>query len=269
MSRTFLACLSVLLVAVPSRAQETEDKDPIAALGPADLEHGKLLFRAHCARCHGYEGQGGEGPSLARPNLRNAPDGPALFGVIQNGIPTRGMPGAWQIGDREIWQVAGYVRSLGRSTVVPSGDAERGRAVYERAGCAACHTVRGAGGALGPELSAVGASRGAGYLRESIVDPGAALPPALWPEAPGFSDYLPVRVVTRAGREMLGMRVNEDAFTLQFRDAAGGFHSFDKRDLKTLEKQTRMSLMPSYANALSASELDDLVAYLASLRGRE
>lgn len=249
MLRTPLACLFVLLLGVPCRAQEPGIQDPIAALGAADLERGQLLFRAHCARCHGFDGRGGEGPSLARPSLRNAADSEALFGVIQNGIPERGMPGAWQINDREIWQVAGYVRSLGQSTVAASGDAQRGRAVYERAACAACHTVRGVGGVLGPELTTVGAGRGVEYLRESLVDPGAALPPALWRETPGFSDYLPVRVVTRAGREIVGVRVNEDAFTLQLRDDAGHFHSFEKRDLKKLEKRRQTSLMPSYANS--------------------
>lgn len=269
MLRSSFACLFILLLGVPCRAQEAGVQDPIAALEAADLEHGQFLFQAHCARCHGFDGRGGEGPSLARPSLRHAPDSEALFGVIQNGIPERGMPGAWQINDQEIWQVAGYVRSLGQSTATVSGDAQQGRAVYTRAGCAACHTIQGVGGVLGPELTAVGAGRGVAYLRESLVDPGAALPPALWQKTSGFSDYLPVRVVTRAGREIFGVRVNEDAFTLQLRDDAGRLYSFDKRDLRDLEKRRQTSLMPSYANALSEAELDDLVAYLASLRGEK
>ncbi|NIQ31538.1 MAG: c-type cytochrome, partial [Acidobacteria bacterium] len=119
------ACLPLSLARRgASQAQEVGDQDPIAALGAADLERGQFLFQAHCARCHGYDGRGGEGPSLARPSLRNAADSVALFGVIQNGIPERGMPGAWQISDREIWQVAGYVRSLGQSAVEVSGDAQ-------------------------------------------------------------------------------------------------------------------------------------------------
>ncbi len=65
------------------------------------------------------------------------------------------------------------------------------------------------------------------------------------------------------------MRVNEDDFTLQLRDDAGRFHSLDKRDLKSLEKRRQMSLMPGYADALSEAELDDLVAYLASLGGQK
>jgi len=50
------------------------------------------------------------------------------------------------------------------------------------------------------------------------------------------------------------------------RDQAGKFYSLRKADLELLEKQQGKSLMPGFANRLTAPELDDLVAYLASLR---
>ena len=43
--------------------------------------------------------------------------------------------------------------------------------------------------------------------------------------------------------------------------------SFWKEDLAALEKQPGRSPMPSYRGRLSDHELDDLVAYLVSLRG--
>ena len=85
--------------------------------------------------------------------------------------------------------------------------------------------------------------------------------------ARGYVEYLPVLAVTREGREVRGIRVNEDAFSIQLRDAAGRFHSFRKSDLSFLEKQAGKSLMPSFKDRLTAAELDDLVAYLASLKG--
>ncbi len=63
------------------------------------------------------------------------------------------------------------------------------------------------------------------------------------------------------------MRVNEDTFTIQLRDASGRFYSFRKSDLTNLKKQPNVSLMPSYDSKLTPAELDDLIAYLASLRG--
>jgi hypothetical protein len=85
--------------------------------------------------------------------------------------------------------------------------------------------------------------------------------------SPGYAEFLLVRVVTRDGLEMHGMRVNEDAFTIQLRDEKDQFHSFRKQDLREVEKEFGKSLMPSYQGRLSTSEIDDLVAYLASLRG--
>ncbi len=64
------------------------------------------------------------------------------------------------------------------------GDAGRGEALFQRVGCLGCHTVRGTGGTIGPDLSAVAlraperaAARGLGrpelYFVESIVEPQA------------------------------------------------------------------------------------------------
>ena len=52
-------------------------------------------------------------------------------------------------------------------------------------------------------------------------------------------------------------------------DANGNFHSFKKSDLKEFEKQPGKSVMPSYKDKLSAAQVDDLVAYLASLKGAQ
>jgi len=64
-----------------------------------------------------------------------------------------------------------------------------------------------------------------------------------------------------------GIRVNEDPFTIQVKDSANRFHSFRKSDTKEIEKEFGKSLMPSYRGRLSDAETEDLVAYLASLRG--
>jgi len=75
-----------------------------------------------------------------------------------------------------------------------------------------------------------------------------------------------MRVVTKQGAEVRGIRVNEDSFTVQIRDQAGKFYSLRKADIELLDKQMGKSLMPSFASRFSGTELDDLVAYLASLR---
>ena len=59
------------------------------------------------------------------------------------------------------------------------------------------------------------------------------------------------------------MRLNEDTFTLQLRDASGKLHSFRNMDLHEIKKLHGESPMPSYQN-LSPEALQDLIAYLAS-----
>jgi cytochrome c553 len=54
---------------------------------------------------------------------------------------------------------------------------------------------------------------------------------------------------------------------VQVRDAGGNVHVLEKSTLTRLDRELTATLMPSYASRLSDAQLDDLVAYLASLRG--
>jgi cytochrome c553 len=44
-------------------------------------------------------------------------------------------------------------------------------------------------------------------------------------------------------------------------------HSFRKHELRAVHKESNESLMPSYEDAFSPEDINDLIAYLASLRG--
>ena len=101
-------------------------------------------------------------------------------------------------------------------------------------------------------MTAVGALRGAPYLRNAIVEPAAAHPPG----------YLVVRAVPESGADVRGIRVNEDVFWIHIRDAGGTVHALQKSELKRVDRELDASLMPSYATRLKDSALDDLVAYL-------
>jgi putative copper export protein len=61
----------------------------------------------------------------------------------------------------------------------PAGDVARGRQVFARLQCYACHVVTGEGfpapTGAGPELSGMGAHHPAGYLVESILNPNAVI----------------------------------------------------------------------------------------------
>jgi len=135
------------------------------------------------------------------------------------------------------------------------GDAARGRDIYASSGCEGCHRIGGTGSVFGPELTRIGASRSAAYLRESIVNPSADI----------AAEFEGVAVTTREGKRITGVRINEDTFTVQLRLLNQDFGLFDKSEVRSVEP-LRDSLMPAYS-ALPASQLTDLVAYLATLRG--
>ncbi|MFY9469598.1 MAG: cytochrome c oxidase subunit II [Solirubrobacterales bacterium] len=69
----------------------------------------------------------------------------------------------------------------GGGSKAPGGAAVDGKAVFTAAGCGGCHQLAAAGtsGAAGPALDDIG-GKGLKFIRESIVDPGAAI-------AAGFS----------------------------------------------------------------------------------
>ena len=76
-----------------------------------------------------------------------------------------------------------------------------------------------------------------------------------------------IRAVTREGRRLIGVRVNEDTFSIQFRDAGGTLYSFFKEELSELATDGGRTAMPSFRERLEPAALDDLVAYLVSLEG--
>lgn len=240
-----------LLVPCAALCQPADKPNPAV-----DLQRGQKLFKTNCAGCHGIDGHGGSGPSLARAKLKNADDDSELEKLIIAGIPSAGMPSSWYLLPDGPRQLTAYVRSIGKvEQTAVEGDAERGRTLFERSGCARCHIVRGAGNALGPELTDIGARRTPAFLMRTLTNPAETIP----------EGFVLVRIEA-AGKEVRGIRLNEDSFSIQLKDAAGTFHSFRKTDVTRIGKEMDKTPMPSFAS-LPAMDLRDIVAYLASLRG--
>jgi cytochrome c oxidase cbb3-type subunit 3 len=246
----YSSCLALALPLVASSQTRP------AAPASTDRAAGQRIFDAQCAWCHGNGGDGGAGPNL-HGRLIHATTLASIVDIINRGIPGTDMP-SFRLTERETRQTAAYVFSLSRTTSRPGpGNVERGAAVYQSSGCGSCHVVEGRGGILGPELTSIGGRRGAVYLREALVKPAASHPPG----------FLVVRAVPTSGAEVRGVRVNEDVFWIHIRDASGNVHTLEKAGLARVDRELEATLMPSYESRLSPAQLDDLVAYLASLRG--
>ena len=255
------AATTLFLILSPAAPRSAPQQPPPAPSSPPaapDVAAGKLIFEGHCVLCHGIDGAGGRGPSLRRAKLARAADDDALKSLIENGISPE-MPPAWFLSTEEIASVAAYVRTLGNvpQEILP-GDPARGKAIYARSGCSACHILAGEGSGYGPELSDVGARRGSPRLRETLQNPAKTMP----------EDFLIVEANTNSGQTIRGIRLNEDTFSIQLKDQQGRFHTFRKSELRNLKKLRGETPMPSYGSVLSAAELDDLISFLASQRGR-
>src|SRR5215469_4372085 len=232
-----------------------QDSNPLDT--PEGRAQGTALFQTNCAYCHGAHGEGGRGPDLTTGVYRHGGSNRDLFTNIRNGIPVTEMP-ASRMSDEDVWKTVAYVRSLGSSGMAEkaTGDSAAGRSIYEGKGhCAGCHSIAGEGGSVGPDLAGIGRRRGLAYLMESLVSPAAEVPAA----------YRAVQLVTKSGPTIQGIRLNEDDVSIQIRDSNGKLRSFFKDDLKDIQRD-KPSLMPAYGTTLTKKELEDVVAYLSSLR---
>ena len=226
---------------------------------PDDQAAGARSFRSQCAACHGPEGSGGVvGPSLSTGNFKNGGSDEALYRVITKGIPGTAMAG-FPLNGREVWQLIAYLRAvnIGKAAEQAKGDAAKGERVFNANNCGHCHTNGKGGGFAGPDLSEIGSHRSLAQLESSILDPSADVAP----------DYWSLRAKTKSGQTITGIRLNEDMTSFQIREQSGRLRSVLKSDLASSEI-TRNSPMPSFQGKLSAGDLQDLVAYLASLRAQ-
>lgn len=264
------ACFVAVLLAPPlSASPRPRQEAAVVNPTPEDLQQGKATFESTCSTCHGLDGAGAMGP-----NIQGIPftlGMGATTNVIKNGM-SGGMPAfGSQLSSAQIQRVVQYLLTLKRKDAFKvTGDPQKGKEVYESSGCANCHMIDGQGGDSAPDLSNVGALREAGYLHTTILYPGSDLPQQhLFLETGGKLDYVFVQVVSKDGHAFDGTRVVEDSFRIVIEDAKGKFHSFDKIDLRELKEEPGRSLMPSYKGKLSDAQVNDLVAYLASLKQAE
>jgi cytochrome c oxidase cbb3-type subunit III len=255
-----------------SAADLATDLEKIIA-NPVELAKGQRIFEQQCVTCHGPKGEGERGPTLAQPNLPRASDNQTLMTII-----ARGLPGTEMVGGRlrpgEAPLLAAYVRHLGRMPIekVP-GDPAKGAELFKTKGaCLTCHTLEGQGtSAIGPDLTDIGARRSPAFLRRSLVDPGADVPQSYQPTRTEISmpqNFSFIRVKTKDGKELGGVRVNESTLSVQFRDMTGAIWSFYKSELASFE-EGKGSPMPVYAGVFTPTEMDDVIAYLVSLRGKK
>jgi putative heme-binding domain-containing protein len=249
----------------PQPASVEQTRNPLTGNAEA-ISKGAVLFRQECVFCHGVGARGGmRGPDLTTGSWTHGGSDADLRQTITDGVNGTAMPPN-NLKTEEIWQIISYLRTVQQTAPPATGDQARGETLFfGTARCSTCHIVNGRGGRLGPELSTVGSARSRAYLVESIRQPAKQLTQIRAFGGDGLK-YDTVTAVTADGRTIVGVPMNEDTFTLQVMDQSERIHSFDKKSLKSLRHENR-SLMPAYdAARLPDADLDNLVAYLQSLR---
>lgn len=139
------------------------------------------------------------------------------------------------------------------------GDAGRGRALFtdlKGLACMKCHAVNGEGGAVGPDLSSVGAL----YARDELIRS------VLYPSARIFSGYEPVTVATVDGRVLTGVVKSDGDDALEIQDAEANRITIPKEQIED-RKTSDVSLMPGgLAEGLTPQDFADVIAFLETLK---
>ncbi|MCM0041580.1 MAG: c-type cytochrome [Algoriphagus sp.] len=136
-------------------------------------------------------------------------------------------------------------------------DLVKGKAMYAASLCQSCHTMQGAGGAIGPDLSQLGTRFSAKDILVATLDPNATI----------SDQYHATVLELKAGGSLVGKITDEDAqnyYLSQNPFAPADIKKVPKNTV-SLKKNSDISIMmPGLVNRLNEEELKDLIAYLIS-----
>jgi mono/diheme cytochrome c family protein len=172
---------------------------------------GKVYERYKCYVCHRFNGYGGtlapdlsfEGSRAQRAWIVDFLKNPRTLRPML----TFRMP-QFNVTDGEAATIADYLRLVAQSPQVDSateqqagaGLAAKGKELYEvKYQCQACHTIQGAGGYVGPDLSDAGDWLTPAWIAEWLKNPQGLVPGALEPRrtfTPGEVEALAAYLVT-------------------------------------------------------------------------
>ncbi|MBX3734370.1 MAG: ThuA domain-containing protein [Verrucomicrobiae bacterium] len=138
-----------------------------------------------------------------------------------------------------------------RDLAFGEGDHERGRELFSKLQCAACHRLRGDGGGEGPDLDHLAAREASEILRD-IVEPDATIHP----------DYVGYHLRIEGGDEFTGFVRHSGDDALRLIGVTGESRVVRSSSIRE-RRPASVSLMPSgLLDGLSAEGVADLLTYL-------
>jgi putative membrane-bound dehydrogenase-like protein len=166
--------------------------------------------------------------------------------------------------DRRIAEVWGVVRTTPADRVAligryrkmltspgPEPDLALGRAIYAKT-CAACHTLFGAGGKVGPDIT--GSNRASlDYLLENILDPSAVIP----------KEYAATVVELKNGRVITGIIKGETPAAVTIVTATETL-TIPRGEIESRQPSATSMMPEDQLKPMSDGEVRSLIAYLQS-----
>lgn len=132
---------------------------------------------------------------------------------------------------------------------------ENGKNMYEAITCNRCHSMRGDGGSIGPDLTQLGTRFSAKDMLEAIIDPNKSV----------SDQYAATHFTLKNGQTVVGRLTNEDANTFFVSQNPYEPETVIKLAKKSVasHKYSPVSIMfGNLINSLNEDELKDLMAYL-------
>jgi putative heme-binding domain-containing protein len=126
----------------------------------------------------------------------------------------------------------------------------------QQPGCSICHTIRGKGGQIGPDLSEIGTKLAKEAIVEAILEPSAGI-------SVGYETY---SVDLKSGDEAYGLLVSDSNDDIAIKDSKGIVTHYKKSEIAN-KRKLKVSLMPTgLQQGMSTQEFADLIAFLGSLK---
>ncbi|MFK8115639.1 MAG: c-type cytochrome [Rubripirellula sp.] len=147
-------------------------------------------------------------------------------------------------------QLLAKYKKICHPAAIADADESRGRAVFQKT-CAACHTLYGEGGKVGPDLT--GSNRAnLDYILLNSVDPSYDVPDA----------YKTVSVLTVDGRVVNGVLAEEDAARIVLKTAEQPRVVIAKEDIERRQVSAKSMMPDGQLDQMEKQAVVDLIKYL-------
>jgi len=157
---------------------------------------------------------------------------------------------------------------IAAASAAGGGDPGNGETLFfETIGCASCHTLKGQGTKLGPDLTSIGL-KGIKPISEAILQPAASF-------VPGYETYTVIgkdgkEMFDNDGRKVSGVKVSEDAESVEIAIGADAVIKVAKAQIKELVVDKNKSVMPEdLIEAMTVKDYQDILAFLLLQKGEQ